>query len=51
MKNKETKLNKNSGTIEANSYNSLISHKSKSLSNTKTEQSIINTKTIVSKKR
>lgn len=53
FKNKEGVISKNSGTIEASSYNSLISHQSKSFSsNTKDKSinSIINTKTIVSKK-
>lgn len=54
IKAKDNILSKNSGTIEASSYNSLLSHQSKSFSNTKNEKSvnsIINTKTIVSKKR
>jgi len=48
-------LNKNSGNIEpGNSYNSMVSHQSKSFSSTKNEKSIntiINSKTIVTKKR
>lgn len=54
FKNKDGMISKNSETIEAGSYNSLISHQSKSFSNTKNDKSmnsIINTKTIVSKKR
>ena len=54
MKATENIMNKNSGTIEGNSYNSLLSHQSKSFSNTKNEKSmnsIINNKTILSKKR
>jgi hypothetical protein len=53
FKNKEGIISKNSGTIEASSYNSLISHQSKSFSSNTKDKSmnnIINTKTIVSKK-
>ena len=53
MKNNDNIISKNSGTMEANSYNSLISHQSKSFSNTKNEKSInniINSKTIITKK-
>lgn len=54
MKTKDNILSKNSGTIEGNSYNSLLSHQSKSFSNTKNDKSansIINNKTILPKKR
>lgn len=54
IKNKDNILSKNSGTIESSSYNSLISHQSKSFSNAKNEKSmnnIISTKSIVTKKR
>ena len=53
MKSGEKIMNKNSGTMEASSYNSLLSHQSKSFSNTKNEKSmnsIINSKTIITKK-
>ncbi|CAI2374326.1 unnamed protein product [Moneuplotes crassus] len=39
MKKKEGKATKNSGTIDASSYNTLISHQSKSFSNIKNEKS------------
>lgn len=54
MKANENILSKNSGTIDPNSYNSLLSHQSKSFSNTKNEKSIgsiMNNKAIIPKKR
>ena len=54
MKANENLMVKNSGTIEASSYNSLLSHQSKSFSNTKNEKSmnaIVNNKAIVPKKK
>lgn len=54
MKANENMMAKNSGTIEASSYNSLLSHQSKSFSNTKNEKSmnaIVNNKAIVPKKK
>lgn len=53
MGHSENMVGKNSGIVEAGSYNSLISHQSKSFSNAKNEKtvnSIINSKTIVPKK-
>jgi len=54
MKANENILSKNSGTIDPNSYNSLLSHQSKSFSNTKNEKSIgsiMNNKAFIPKKR
>jgi hypothetical protein len=54
MKANENLMVKNSGTIEASSYNSLLSHQNKSFSNTKNERSmnaIVNNKAIVPKKK
>lgn len=53
MKNTDKIIGKTSATIEGNSYNSIISHQSKSFSNTKGEKSInsiINSKSIITKK-
>jgi len=54
IKNNDSIANKNSGSIEANSYHSLLSHQSKSFSSTKQNEksmnNIINSKSIVTKK-